>query len=196
MLDVRQSLVSTLVCLVLALSCRESVVVSCDCILTVFVSHSWTLIPFSNTGHFTCWWNYRHCQHSMRSRVYETIELPSGCLVSHRSTTAAACGGFAAKRSEGQEISIDCCTARVCRRRRRWRCCTALSSQCGQCHYDSWRKKLNRDLLTNYSDEVRLFLVTTKECILISYWATCLIVVWPTMSCFADWSKRRHVIII
>ena len=35
----------------------------------------------------------------MRSRVYETIELPSGCLVSHRSTTAAACGGFAAKRS-------------------------------------------------------------------------------------------------
>jgi len=38
----------------------------------------------------------------MRSRVYETVERPSVRL-SHRSTAAAACGGFAAKRHAGRK---------------------------------------------------------------------------------------------
>jgi len=37
----------------------------------------------------------------MRSSVYETVERPSVCL-SHRSTAAAACGGFAAERPAGR----------------------------------------------------------------------------------------------
>jgi len=52
----------------------------------------------------------------VQSRVYETIKRPSVSLsvslpvcpsvcLSHHSTVAAACGGFAAER--GQEISID-----------------------------------------------------------------------------------------
>jgi len=44
---------------------------------------------------------YWHCLHSMRSSVYETVERPSVCL-SHHSTTAAACGGFAAERRAGK----------------------------------------------------------------------------------------------
>ena len=39
----------------------------------------------------------RHCPHTMRSRVYETVERPSVCLY-RRLTAAAACGGFAAER--------------------------------------------------------------------------------------------------
>ena len=50
---------------------------------------------------------YRHCSHSMRSRVYETIGRPSCVCLSHHSAAARrwCCG------PGGQEISIDCCTA-------------------------------------------------------------------------------------
>jgi len=58
------------------------------------------------------------------------------CL-SHHSTAAAACGGFAAERRAGIEISIDsggrpAATAPQQRRRS-----TALSRKCGQCQVDS-----------------------------------------------------------
>ena len=48
-------------------------------------------------GCITSLWRYWHCPRGMRSRVYVTIGCPSVCLV-HRSTAAAACGGFAAER--------------------------------------------------------------------------------------------------
>ena len=43
-----------------------------------------------------CWC----CPHSMRSRVYVSVGCPSACL-SHRSTAAAAAGGFAAEHCAG-----------------------------------------------------------------------------------------------
>jgi len=72
----------------------------------------------------------------MRRRVYETVERPSVRL-SHRSTAAAACGGFAAERP--QEISIDSGGRRVpssngAAARSR---IAAFASKCGQCHVDS-----------------------------------------------------------
>ena len=42
----------------------------------------------------TCW----YCPHSMQSRVYETVGVRPSVRLSHHSTAAAACGGFAAER--------------------------------------------------------------------------------------------------
>ena len=61
---------------------------------------------------------------------YETVKRPSVCL-SHRSTAAAACGGFAAERRAG--------------RRSRSTAGAALSNKCGQCHVDSRGMRLNTD---------------------------------------------------
>jgi len=55
---------------------------------------------------------YWYYPHSMRSRVYDTVKCqyvylsdPSVCL-SHRSTAAVACGGFAAERPTGKRYRL------------------------------------------------------------------------------------------
>jgi len=46
--------------------------------------------------------DFWHCPHSMRSRIYVTVGCPSGVCLSHHSTAAAACGGFAAESRAGR----------------------------------------------------------------------------------------------
>ena len=69
--------------------------------------------------------------HSTRSRVFVTIGCPSVRLsvcLSHYSTAAAACGGFASRRYPSTAL----CAGHPAARGRS----TALSSKCGQCHVD------------------------------------------------------------
>ena len=71
---------------------------------------------------------------------------PSVCL-SHHSTAAMACGGFAAEHSLGRKYRLtvvaDGRLTTACHYRGR---SMALSSKCEQCHFDSWRRKLSTDL--------------------------------------------------
>ena len=62
-----------------------------------------------------------------RSSVRQSV-----CL-SYRSTTGAACGGFAAERSAGRRYRTIAGAGAQQQRRRS----TAHSSKCGQCHVDS-----------------------------------------------------------
>jgi len=63
----------------------------------------------------------------------------------HRSTAAAACGGFAAERPADRRYrSIAGSGAQQQRRRS-----TALSNKCGQCHADSRGMTLNADSSEN-----------------------------------------------
>ena len=81
-------------------------------------------------------WAYSHCSYCMRSRVYDTIVRPSvrpSVCLSHHSTTAAACGGFAAERRAGGIYRSTATGAHRQRRRSTGRS-TALSSKCEQCH--------------------------------------------------------------
>ena len=75
----------------------------------------------------------------MQSRVYESVERPSVRLF-HRSTAAAACGGFAAERRAGREYRS---TAAGVGAQQQRRSSTAFSSKCGQCHVDSRGTRLN-----------------------------------------------------
>jgi len=85
--------------------------------------------------------------HRMRSRVYETVDRLSVCLsvcLSHRSTAAAACGGFAAERRAGKRYRSTVAGAGTQQQRR---LSTALSSKRGQWHVDSRGTTLNTDWL-------------------------------------------------
>jgi len=77
--------------------------------------------------------NFRHRPHNMRSRVYVTVGCPSVCL-SHYSTAAATCSGFAAERPRAGDIDRQRRAPDAQQQRRR---STALSSKCEQCHVDS-----------------------------------------------------------
>ena len=88
----------------------------------------------------------------MGTRVYKTVQRPSVCL-SHRSTAAAACVGFAAERPSPcrQEISIDSAVQQA----------PMLNSKFGQCHVYSRRKRLNTGLLTVvWVTKFRIYLLT------------------------------------
>jgi len=91
----------------------------------------------------------------MRSSVYETVERPSvrpSVRLSHRSTAAAVCGGFAADRllHDAPVAGVPRCGLRAAGAgtEQQQRCSTALSSKCGQCHVDSRGTRLNLDLFT------------------------------------------------
>jgi len=64
-------------------------------------------------------------------RLYPWLNISR---LSHRSTAAAACGGFAAERPAGRRHRSIAAGAGAQQQRRRSR---ALSSKCGQCHVDS-----------------------------------------------------------
>ena len=85
-------------------------------------------------------WYYWHFPHSMRSRVYETVESPSvrSC---HWSTAAAACSRFAAERRTGRRYQSTAAGAGAQQELRS----TALSSKCGHSNVDSWGTMLNTD---------------------------------------------------
>jgi len=63
---------------------------------------------------------------------------PRVCLSVYHSTSAAACGGFAAQRCASGRYQSTAAGAQQQRRRS-----TALSSKCEQCRVYSWRRKLN-----------------------------------------------------
>ena len=79
-------------------------------------------------------------------QVSVTVKRPSVGLsicLSHRSTSAAACGGFAAERPPGRRYRS---IAGAGAKQERYRS-TALGSKCGQCHADSRRTSLTYVLL-------------------------------------------------
>ena len=78
----------------------------------------------------------------MQSRVYESVDRPSVRLF-HRSTAAAACGGFAAERRAGREYRSTAAGAGAQAAQQQRRSSTAFSSKCGQCHVDSRGTRLN-----------------------------------------------------
>ena len=84
--------------------------------------------------------NYRHCLHTMRTRVYVSVGCPSVCPSgcpsigrAHSSKSAAAgCSGFAAVGPAGRRYR-----STAARR------AAAAAGKCGQCHVVSVRRKLN-----------------------------------------------------
>ena len=96
-------------------------------------------LKFNKLNHsVSLYWSYWHCLHTMRRRVCVLLVVcpsvrPSVCL-SHHSTAAAVCGGFAAEHRAGRRYRSTTAGAGAQQQRRR---STALSSKCWQCHVDS-----------------------------------------------------------
>ena len=88
--------------------------------------------------------------------LYVAVKRPSVCL-SHRSTVAAAAGGFAAERpaAAGDVQQVP-----------------ALSGKCGQRHIDSQRRRLNTVVIEKLVDLALFSIVVvnfTRECGIIVY---------------------------
>ena len=82
------------------------------------------------------------CGAGSMTRSSASVRL-SVCSLSHHSSAAAACGGFAAERRAGSRYRSTAPSGSGVSARGR---STALSSKCEQCHVDSWRRNLNAEL--------------------------------------------------
>jgi len=104
-----------------------------------------------------CYWRFPH---SICSKVYVMLGRTSVCRtssasLSHRSTAATAVGGFVAERPAGAR-SIDSCAHRAAG-------APALSSNCGQRHVESRRRRLNTDVFSVRKEQVRVYLPTYAD---------------------------------
>jgi len=80
--------------------------------------------------------DFKHCPHTMRSRVYVMVRRPSVCLLQHGLTAANPLLQVCCCELGGQEISIDCAMASAQQQRR-------AAGECGQCRVVSVRRKVN-----------------------------------------------------
>ena len=98
--------------------------------------------------------NYWHCPHSMRSRVYETVERPSVCPTDRRQQQQWPAGFLLNTLWAGDIVWQERVPAPPgsCRRtQQQLHHRTTLGSKCGQCHVDNWGTmlKLNTDLFND-----------------------------------------------